>query len=304
MTTPFYVLESSSREEWLEQRRGFLTATDAVRLKNPTHSNLRAIHDDKANPPKFRGNAYTNWGHEREPVIADYVRNVLGIDAWPNEKLHVSNVYDGMAATPDMVASDGSFSVQIKTIKADKAPTNIDDFMKKHPEYEAQLEWEMLVLGIDSCFFCWELRHGKPGDFTPGEIYLAEYKSDSALRQRLLDGLEAYENFTPDEIQEGADDFEVQYLVSELARLSVEKAKISAQKTDVEKELGEVNGRLLELFGTDPVRRQFSQGVVEVVPGRRSSTFDRKGFAKEYPDLEARFTNIKEGAPSIKFKAA
>lgn len=145
MTTPkpYVILQSNNRQEWLNQRRGYVTASDASRLKNPTQENLRKLYEEKQKfSSMFTGNAYTHWGNERESVIGEWVRENLTEEVWPNDKLLASTRYEGMAATPDMISLDGKISVQIKTVGISKSSKDINGFLREHPEYRDQMEWE------------------------------------------------------------------------------------------------------------------------------------------------------------------
>jgi len=303
MSDKFHIVEHGSRDEWLEQRQKYITASDAHRLLKATDSKLQTLWDEKQAPVRNYSNAYTTWGHEREPVIAaafsQYLPTVVH-----NENLCVSNVYEGAAATPDMLDPDTGLSVQIKTTSSDKCADSIEEYLMMHKEYRAQLEWEMLVLGTDMCYLAVEERLGKPGNFTPGPLHVWDYVSSPEIREELLAGLEMWNSFTPKsvEVDDGAD-YELQHLVYEKAKRSLKVKELKAQLKVLEEEDKTSDVRLLEIMGSDPVRKQFDIGLLEVVAPRKSARFDRAALKKEYPDLEKRFTIESVGKPTIRFKA-
>lgn len=296
----FTILESSSREEWLEQRKGYLTATDIASIRTGTEKAFRELWEKKHKGDTFRGNRYTDWGLEREPAIAEYVRDTLGYRGLhPNSKLVVK---DGTrhAATPDMMAEDGSMSCQIKTVGE---ASDWSDVRHLPAQYRAQVEWEMHVLGIEKCLFAWEIRHDTEDGFEPGDIYDGVVKSDPKLRKKLLEIAAEFEAYEPDEIQEGGDDFTIRALIQHLSEAMEERREIQARDKEIKATIAEIQSELLSEVGEDPRRIRFPEGVLEVTAGKVLQRFDRKALAAEFPDIEQKFLVETVGRPTISFKA-
>ena len=296
----FTILNSSSREEWLEQRKGYLTATDIASIRTGSEKSFRELWEKKHKGETFRGNRFTEWGNEREPHIGAHVQSVLGkSELLPNDQLYVK---DGTkhAATPDMVSKDGSFSCQIKTVGLSR---DWDDIAHLPQDYRAQVEWEMYVLGIEECLFVWEQRLDGEDGFIVGETKHGLVKSDPKLRARLLQIAADFEEYEPDEIEQGDDDFMVRALIQDLVETMEKRSELMAQEKVLKERLEKIQADLLQEIGEDPRRIGYPEGVLEVNAGRVSNRFDRKAFAAEYPDLESKFIVESVGKPTVSFKA-
>ena len=296
----FTILHSISREEWLEQRKGYLTATDIASIRTGSEKAFRELWEKKRKGETFRGNRYTEWGHEREPHIGAHVQSVLGkSELLPNDQLYVK---DGTkhAATPDMVSKDGSFSCQIKTVGLSR---DWDDIAHLPLDYRVQVEWEMYVLGIDECLFVWEQRLDGEDGFIVGETKHGLVKSDPKLRARLLQIAADFEEYEPAEVEDGGDDFTVRALIQDLVETMEERSELMAEEKVLKERLEKIQHDLLQEIGEDPRRIGYPEGVLEVNAGRVSNRFDRKAFAAEYPDLESKFIVESVGKPTVSFKA-
>lgn len=296
----FTILNSSSREEWLEQRKGYLTATDIASIRTGSEKSFRELWEKKHKGDSFRGNRFTEWGNEREPHIGAHVQAALGkSELLPNDQLYVK---DGTrhAATPDMVSKDGGFSCQIKTVGLSR---DWDDIAHLPQDYRAQVEWEMYVLGIDECLFVWEQRLDGEDGFIVGETKHGLVKSDPKLRAKLLQIAADFEEYEPAEIEDGDDGFMVRALIQELTDVMARRREIADQDKQLKERLEAVQADLLAELGDEPRRIGYPEGVLEVNAGRVSNRFDRKAFAAEYPDLESRFIVESVGKPTVSFKA-
>lgn len=296
----FTILNSSSREEWLEQRKGYLTATDIASIRTGSEKAFRELWEKKHKGDSFRGNRFTEWGNEREPHIGAHVQSVLGkSELLPNDQLYVKDS-TRHAATPDMVSEDGSFSCQIKTVGLSR---DWDDIAHLPLDYRAQVEWEMYVLGIEECLFVWEQRLDGEDGFIVGETKHGLVKSDPKLRARLLQIAADFEEYEPAEVEDGGDDFTVRALIQDLVETMEERSELMAQEKVLKERLEKIQHDLLQEIGEDPRRIGYPEGVLEVNAGRVSNRFDRKAFAAEYPDLESKFIVESVGKPTVSFKA-
>ncbi|WP_058727450.1 YqaJ viral recombinase family protein [Curtobacterium oceanosedimentum] len=148
------VAHSSDRVAWLRARAMGITATDVARL-----ASLRAVEAvvaEKRYGSRFSGNAWTEHGKDREPVIAAWVAATHGIE--PSAHLFHASTNRAHLATPDGVGYDASERLVLAEIKTTgKAWRSIP----RH--YLRQVWWQQYVLGADRTLFVWE-RHD---DFVP-----------------------------------------------------------------------------------------------------------------------------------------
>ncbi|WP_225735659.1 YqaJ viral recombinase family protein [Gulosibacter chungangensis] len=142
------VCSSEDRDNWLAERRRGITATDAARLATPT--SVKAVAADKIYGSSFSGNAFTDFGRQREPVIADWMHREHGIASCG--LLFRSEGNPRHLATPDGLAEWGEEVVlaEIKTVNKTwkRIPRN----------YLRQVWWQQYVLGAQRTLFVWE-RH-------------------------------------------------------------------------------------------------------------------------------------------------
>ncbi len=117
---------------------------------------MQSVADDKLYGSSFRGNAYTDHGTAREPVIAEWVRREHGI--LPSETLFHAEREKRHLATPDglQVAADGS--LVLSEIKTTSKP------WRSIPRgYLRQVWWQQYVLGAERTLVVWEEHR----DFVP-----------------------------------------------------------------------------------------------------------------------------------------
>jgi predicted phage-related endonuclease len=154
MTTPVtssyldrLVTDGTDEHAWLQARARGITATDVAKLTS-IHS-IPVVALEKLRPSTFTGNAFTEHGKAREPIIAEWVRDRTGIE--PSSSLFHSEPDTRHLATPDGIGmrSDGVLELaEIKTTGKgwDQIPGN----------YLRQVYWQQYVLGAQRTFFVWE----------------------------------------------------------------------------------------------------------------------------------------------------
>lgn len=140
------VARSEDRAAWLGARRRGVTATDAARLSGPR--SIQAVVLEKLLGGGFGGNAFTDYGRERESEIARWVSAHHRIA--PSTALFRSSGEPLHLATPDGVAVvDGSVVLaEIKT--TNKAWRAIPR------SYLRQVWWQQYVLGAERTLLVWE----------------------------------------------------------------------------------------------------------------------------------------------------
>lgn len=292
----FKKLHTDTREEWLELRKGYLTATEIAAIGSGSEKSFRTLWEQKHGLVKksFRGNAATEWGNEREPEIVKLVQQ-----RYPslehNTDFCVSLDDERIGCTPDMITPDGSFACQIKTVVESR-----DWLGKKKPiGYRRQAEWELLTLGLDSYIFAVETYRETPLGFEPTGFRVEEYESDPKLRAQCLEVAEKFWAYSPEDYETTDDEF-IKVLTREYV---LENRAIS----DLNKELGEhkkvrdeLAQQLLAHTGTNPRSLRVGDFLLSVTLGKQSERFDRKGFEADHPELAKKYTLIGEGKTNIK----
>jgi len=159
------------RPAWLGARQGGLTATEVRDLwlaSTGSRQLLMANLVDKKlgrSQDSFSGNKYTAWGKDREPIIAELVRERYGIK--PESRLVRAAANPRHLASPDGigVGFDGALMLaEIKTSGHDIAP-GTSKFTDSG--YLAQMVWQMYVVGAEKCLFAYEVRLGSGTDDDP-----------------------------------------------------------------------------------------------------------------------------------------
>ena len=160
-------IKTESREQWLEARRSYVTATEVaqlVRRGQDYWDELREIKAGIRTAPDISGLPAVRHGREREAVIVPYVQG-LEEGMVPNDDLYVRN--QRYAATPDLVG-DGIVG-EIKTIKDTRLAKL--QAAKGWPtgQYYDQVQWQLFVTGAIACVFAWEPYEDWDGELVPRE---------------------------------------------------------------------------------------------------------------------------------------
>lgn len=140
------VAYSHDRVSWIRARSRGVTATDAARLSSDRA--VDSIAAEKLAGRGFTGNAFTDHGRTREPVIARWVLQQHRIH--PSAALFHALDAPRHLATPDGVSIvDGALVLaEIKTTR--KAWRTIPR------SYLRQVWWQQYVLGADRTLVVWE----------------------------------------------------------------------------------------------------------------------------------------------------
>lgn len=159
---------------WLRARSRGITATDVAKLS--TRRSIETAAHQKLFGSSFSGNAYTEHGRVREPVIASWVESEYGIA--PSQALFHAETDLRHLATPDGVVLRESGSVELCEIKTtNKAWRSIP----RH--YLRQIWWQQYVLGAERTLMVWEQHE----DFVPvGEPQFRWVDRDESEIERLV----------------------------------------------------------------------------------------------------------------------
>ena len=176
-----FLVRSSDREAWLKARAEGVTATMVQRAFTP--AGMKEVLAELDEPREVTPNGFMSWGNEREPYLAEFVKQRYGILAndWLISAGGRMSPDRWMMATPDGLSLDHTIIGEYKTSgkPLDKIPAH----------YMRQIQWQMWVCGpqAQSCVFAWELRMDAPGGFAPGfDIETQIVQRDNALIEKLV----------------------------------------------------------------------------------------------------------------------
>ena len=286
-------IKTESREQWLETRRRYVTATEVaqlVRRGQDYWDELREIKAGTRTAPDISGLPAVRHGREREALIVPYVQS-LEEGMVPNEDLYVRN--DRYAATPDLVG-DGIVG-EIKTIKDTRLAKL--QAAKGWPtgQYYDQVQWQLFVAGAIACIFAWE-----PYEDWDGELVPREDMREHITIHRDEERIKA--------LQEVADAFldgrgvdiptEVQVLLSQLRDVRKEKEHIAQPILDREKQLLD---EIKQLAGGKAATWDSGDIRVSVSAPGESKRFDKKKLFADNPGLvEADYVTVARTAPRVR----
>ena len=286
-------IKTESREQWLDARRKYVTATEVaqlVRRGQDYWDELREIKAGQRTAPDISGLPAVRHGREREALIVPYVQS-LEKGMAPNEDLYVRN--DRYAATPDLVG-DGIVG-EIKTIKDTRLAKLQSAKGWPTGQYYDQVQWQLFVTGAIACIFAWE-----PYEDWDGELVPREDMRDNITIHRDEERIKA--------LQEVADAFldgrgvdippEVQVLLSQLRDVRKEKEHIAQPILDREKQLLD---EIKQLAGGKAATWDSGDIRVSVSAPGESKRFDKKKLFADNPGLvEADYVTVSRTAPRVR----
>ena len=286
-------IKTESREQWLEARRRYVTATEVaqlVRRGQDYWDELREIKAGDRTAPDISNLPAVRHGREREALIAPYVQS-LEEGMVPNSDLYVRN--ERYAATPDLVG-DGIVG-EIKTIKDTRLAKLQSAKGWPTGQYYDQVQWQLFVTGAIACVFAWE-----PYEDWDGELVPREDMREHITIHRDEERIKA--------LQEVADAFldgrgvdippEVQVLLSQLRDVRKEKEHIAQPILDREKQLLD---EIKQLAGGKAASWDSGDIRVSVSAPGESQRFDKKKLFADNPQLaESDYVTVSRTAPRVR----
>lgn len=272
------VLERTSDADWFEQRRHYVTASEIARLAHSS-SSWNEIRAEKESGSAFTGNAFTRWGHEREPhIIAKLNESFTDAPVEPNNKLWV---LEGTrwAATPDAVGVD---------CVVDAKTGSRESFENAFDQYTDQIQWQCLVAGKSFGWLVFEERLDDDGDFgqfMPGEVevHFIQYDEQRAeelmrIANRFLDGT----------------DMDVSIIMSDYFEAKADRDKALER-------MGECADAIKAKAGGGKFTYADDLGSVTVTPAKVGARFDSKAFKAAHPELFTEFQTPSTTAARVTF---
>lgn len=216
------------REVWLAERLEGPTATELAKIMIAGNRE-QAIADlvkKKREGDPFTGNAYTEWGKQREPIIA---AALAGYGMASETRVIHGAMNSRYLASPDGVSVDFDDQLVLDEIKTWGAPKLKGSAALAASGYVWQMMWCIYVTGAIGCWLNGEVRHGEPGNFWPGERTREYFPRDDAMIAQLIEVadmvLEAMDSADAPAIDEEVDTHAVNYL-----RASAEEKQWTALK--------------------------------------------------------------------------
>lgn len=268
------LLEFDSEQEWLEARKRYFTATMMADLATGGSGARERVYRDRRGLSKpFAGNSYTQWGHEREPVLVNYAREHVDSRLEHNTGLYVSTQIEGAACTPDAVGcrEDGTVAVLAE------AKTTKNMWWKREDvpdRYLWQIQWQLLVTGAEACVLVFEYHE----DFVPQGVDYFLIRPDKDTQERLLALLARQKDFEAEHVEARLPDF--------FADRVCELSKLKAQARELEDRL---KAEIKEFTGGEDFSYSDDRVQVTLSTPKRSSRFDTAGFKRVEPELYERF---------------
>lgn len=176
------------REKWLAERRQGVTATELAKIMT-SGSREQAIRDlvkQKREGDSFTGNAYTEWGKQREPVIA---ADLAGFGVVPESRVFHAADNSRYLASPDGLSVDFDGQLVLDEIKTSGKPLPKGSQALAEKGYEWQMQWCDFVTGAVGCWLNVELRHGHPSEraFTAGARSREYFPRDEGMIAQLIE---------------------------------------------------------------------------------------------------------------------
>lgn len=121
----YVVLASSSREEWLAQRRDYIGASDIPALLGESQWRTEAdvINEKLGRGKLFVDNVRTYWGRTSEESILQGFSELCRVPLVPNRRLMYNPSVPGLAATPDALVDFSEpmeLEIDLPTFEVDK----------------------------------------------------------------------------------------------------------------------------------------------------------------------------------------
>lgn len=262
------LLERTSRDDWLAQRRDYITATDVAYLYTSpaAWAAIRAEKDgelsDRQSSPEMQ------WGIDREAALVRYAQTV-DPSIEPNDRVCVHP--DGpWAATPDGIGNDTVCEVKTGSL------SGLTAARRRHM---CQMQWQMWVTGASGCLYVTEERLADDMGFTPGERTHEWVDRDEDLIAELVDVAERFLS------GDG---------VTELDVLIATVVDIRAERDKVADRLAEAEEALRAHIGDRDFAHDGPFGRVSLTLPKPRVSLDQKRLQAEQPDVFSEFTRTSE----------
>lgn len=276
----FYAVASSDHpHQWHDARSKVVTATDLSRLAHGGPAVWNTIKAEKAGHRRNISNAYIAHGVEREPVIARWAADELGLEHNTSLLVHADD--ERFGATPDLLSPDNSVVADIKTAKA-------PEWVEPPAHYVDQVLAQMLVTGAQSGYIIAEFHQ----DFIPTAMEPTVY-----VIERDDDRIDYLMRLAEQFLSMGAPS-PMDALIADWS-----DAKIAA---DVAKDrLAEVEAKIRHEIGDQDTFKHVSEvGSVTLSTPKPAERIDAKRLKEEDEDTYREYVTTTQGKPRLTVRAA
>lgn len=264
------LLEHSSRDDWLAQRRDYITATDVAYLYTSPASWAK-IRAEKNGTATERGTSLEmQWGTAREAALVAYAQTIEpSIRANDQVCVHPDGPW---AATPDGIGDD--VVCEVKT-------GSVSGLASARRRHQAQMQWQMWVTGTAGCLYVTEVRDWDDMGFAPGERSHERIDRDEDHIAELLD--------VADRFLSGDDVTELDVLIAAVDDIQAEADKVAYR-------LDEAKDALRDHIGDRDFSHEGPFGRVSYTMPKPRETLDTKRLKDERPDIASEYTRVSEPA--------
>lgn len=282
----FRVIETKTREEWLELRRHYITATDIARLATLNQAEWDRVRAEKNGEIGFTGNDATEWGNQREPHIVEWLQANVDPTLQANDQLCVNLTRPYMAATPDTISIDGKVSVQIKTSNKPLAPIDAPQkYIDQCLWEKATLEAETMSLAIEEHKNMTEIV-GTLCDEVPDNPERLAFLIEVA--ERFLAGGPAVEETEEDELSAAIEEW----------------GKLKDAENELKGKIADARKRVESLIGKKPGKWSAGGYVVALSKPIVRNTIDTNAVKADFPEIAEKCTVSKTQNGILSIKAA
>lgn len=296
MTFEYIADQAADEQAWREARAGKITATDVAKIMTGGPGAWADLKRKKRGDGRpFRGNRFTEWGHEREPFIIGWLDEQHGLR--PNSWLLARTDNVTHAATPDAISEQGTMLGEAKTTVKDWP--GLDGTLATFKGagiagYWWQMQWQMYVADAATTVFAFELHEDfVPAWMEPHVVLVA--RDDDAIAEAIARvdewlGFDETGSDAPDGIDE---------LLIERRQLKDAADAAAARVAAVEAELRELitAAEWSGAFEGSAARLSYSGKPVT------QNRFDSKAFQARYPNAARRFTKPTVSQPRLTITA-
>jgi hypothetical protein len=276
------VNDGSDRQAWLLARQDGITATDIARLARGGAGTRKAVRAEKAGKERYFSNSAMEHGKTREPVIARFAQNMLGL--YSSRALLAWNGEQRFLATPDLLGAGRIKVGDIKTTVHDW-----EDLDAVPGRYIDQLLWQMLVTGNRQAALVFEPHENGVPIHPEPRVFVVEW--DSARIHELQS--KAYEFLSADD----EPDEDAAVLDALLTDAAMRKELADAAMESYRRAAAAIE----EHLGGKPRIFDGSLASLTRSPDGITQTLDTARLKKERPDIAADFmrTSPRKGALRI-----
>jgi len=300
-----------SRDEWLDKRPLSIGTSEISSILglNP-YSSATDVYRDKVEGIRFEGNALTEFGLYMEDACANWFSAETGHKVQKDHKIRYYEHHNWLSTNLDrvVITPDGRSPLEIKTTK-EVAQKNWDDEFPTW--YQCQIQGQMAITGWHHCYVV-VFTHGYDIQYKR-----MEFNFDEGFWDSILPHLEYFwfENVLKEVPPEPTKDSDLKYLFPQAVELK--EVDPSDDVTQAIKDLMSIKDELSQLQKAKKdkefsIRKHMGDGelmndgsfVVTYKNSKGRSTFDKKRFGGDYPDILKEYTSQGSGTRTLRIKEA